>query len=211
VRVTRVMIADDHPIIVSGLESVLRGTDFEIVGVETSGERVLDSVARAKPDILILDISMPGRDGLDILAALRARRDPCRVVMLTAGINDEGLMRTLDLKAEGVLLKEGPPSALVRALEKVRCGVRVIDEALLQRALDLKMGGAPDRSGFAALSPREQAVALQVAEGRRNKEIADALGISEGTVKVHLHKIYDKLGVTNRTELAILTRKNAAP
>lgn len=208
---TRVLIAEDHPIIVSGLESVFRGTEFEIVGVEASGERVLEAVARAKPDILILDISMPGRDGLDILAALRARDDPCRVVMLTAGINDEALMRTLDLRAEGILLKEGPPSGLIRALEKVRSGVRVVDDGLLQRALDLKMGGGPDRSGFAALSPREQMVARQVAEGRRNKEIADSLGISEGTVKVHLHKIYDKLGVGNRTELAILTRKNAAP
>lgn len=205
---TRVLIADDHPIIVSGLQSVLRGSDFEIVGVETRGDRVPDAVARAQPDILILDISMPGRSGLDVLTELRERGDPCRVVMLTAGIDDQGLMRALDLKAEGVLLKEGRPANLIRALEKVRSGMRVVDDALLQRALDLKMGGTPDGTAFEALSPREQMVARQVAEGRRNKEIAEALGISEGTVKVHLHNIYEKLGVTNRTELAIMMRSS---
>jgi two-component system nitrate/nitrite response regulator NarP len=203
---TRVLIADDHPIIVSGLESVLRGTGFNIVGVETRGDRVLDAVAREKPDILILDVSMPGLDGIEVLSALRKRGDPCKVVLLTAGIGDESLLRALECGAEAVVLKEGAPASLVRTLEKVRSGARVVDDALLQRALDLKLGGVPGQSGFALLSRREQMVARQVAEGRRNREIAESLAISEGTVKVHLHKIYEKLGVSNRTELAIVTR-----
>lgn len=202
---TSVIVADDHPIIVSGLQSVLRDSEFRIEAVVADGRKVVETVDSLRPDILVLDVSMPGRDGIEVLAELRARRAPCRVVLLTAGVSDESLLRALELGVEGIVLKEDAASSLVRALDKVRGGGRAIDAGLLQRAVDLRMGGT-QASSLSSLSPRELMVARRVAEGQRNREIADALAISEGTVKVHLHKIYEKLGITNRTELALLAR-----
>lgn len=207
-RPTRLLVADDHPIIVSGLRAALRDTDFEVVGVVTNGADVLPAVDALKPDMLVLDVSMPGDDGITVAGRLRARGDACRIVLLTAALSDEQLLRAVDLDLEGIVLKEDAPATLVRRLEKVRAGGRTADEGLLQRALALKAGTATDRSGLGALSPREQAVSRLVAEGRRNREIAGALGISEGTVKVHLYRIYEKLGVGNRTELAVLVRQS---
>ncbi|MDP8994569.1 MAG: response regulator transcription factor [Pseudomonadota bacterium] len=208
---TRLLVADDHPIILSGLKAVLRGSGFEVVAVESDGARVVEAVERVAPDIVVLDLRMPNRDGVELAEELRRRGDTRPIVLLTAGIGDEALLRALEAGVNAIVLKDRSLDRLIQCLSKVRSGGRWIDEGLLQRALDLKLGGGPAKTGFSALSPREQMVARLVAEGRRNREIADALGISEGTVKVHLYKIYDKLGVGNRTELAILTRKALAP
>lgn len=204
---TSVLIADDHPIIISGLRAILRDTGFTVAGTAENGSAALEAVARLKPEILILDVSMPGGSGIEVLSALRARGDQTRIVLLTAGVSDESLLRALELGVEGVVLKEDAAASLVRALEKVRSGGRAIDAALLQRAVDLRIHGGVS-AGLASLSPREQMVARRVAEGQRNREIAEALSISEGTVKIHLHRIYEKLGIGNRTELALLARKS---
>ena len=203
---TRLLVVDDHPMIISGLEAVLRQTDFVVAGVETDSCAALRAVEQVRPDILILDVRMRSPNGIEILAALRNRGDLVRVVLLTADLGDADLLRALELGVAGIVLKESAAARLVDCLNEVRRGGRWIEPSLLQRALDVKMQGTGAGQGLARLSKRESTIAKLVAEGLRNREIAAALAISEGTVKVHLHRIYEKLHVGSRTELAILVR-----
>jgi len=200
--VKRVLLADDHPIILSGIETVLRGTGYEVVAKVTDGAAALDALADARPDILILDISMPGGGGIFVLRTLRAHGDMRPVVLLTAEIDDSDLLEAVRLGVNGIVLKEGAQNLLVTCLDAVRDGGRWIEQSLLHRALDLSTGA--DAGPLARLSEREKAIVALVARGLRNLEVAGELGITEGTVKVYLHRIYEKLGVANRTELAIL-------
>lgn len=202
---TRVLIADDHPVVLSGIQSILLDTPYEVVAAARTGAEALDMIAAARPDILILDVRMPELSGLDVVRALRSRGDTRPVVLLTASLADELLLEAIDLGVQGIVLKEGAQHLLVRCLDEVKSGRRWIEHGLLQQALDLKMGGGKAK-GVGALSPRERAIAGLVAQGLRNREIAGQLGITEGTVKIHLHRIYEKLGVSNRTELAVLAR-----
>lgn len=203
----RLLIADDHPILVSGIEAVLRDTRYRVVGTVGTGAAALEAIPTLRPDILLLDVQMPEGTGIDVLRTLRGRGDMRTVVLLTANLSDERLLEAIDFGVQGIVLKEGAEHLLVRCLDEVAKGGRWIDQSLLQRALDLKMKGAAGaKEGIAALSTRERAVAALVAKGRRNREIAEELRITEGTVKVYLHNIYEKLGVTNRTELALLAR-----
>lgn len=202
---TRVLIADDHPIVLSGIQAILRDTRYSIVSTATDGAEVLALLATADPDILVLDVQMPKATGLDVVRTIRGRGDNRPVVLLTANLADRRLLEALELGVQGIVLKEGAQHLLVRCLDEVSAGRRWIEPVLLQQALDLKMGPGPG-GGLAALTPRERAVADLVAQGRRNREIAEELGITEGTVKIHLHRIYEKIGVGNRTELALFVR-----
>ena len=207
---TRVLIADDHPLMLSGIEAVLRGTSYEVAAKVADGAAVLDMLASARPDILVLDIKMPGRTGIDVLRILREANDPRPVVLLTADIDDRSLLEAVRLGVNGIILKEGAETQILACLDEVGGGGRWIDASLLQRALDLAAGGAPARGPLDRLSARERAIARLVGEGLRNREIGDELGLTEGTVKVCLHRIYEKLGIANRTELALLERDAAA-
>ena len=204
---TKVLIADDHPFILSGLEAVLRDTEYRIVATVNDGTAALEALATARPDIMILDVQMPDHGGLDVLRTLRSRGDQRPVVLLTASLNNERLLEALKLGVNGIVLKEGAQHLLTRCLDEVSKGGRWIEHGLLQRAVDLQMreGGQP-KDGLSSLTARERAIAGLIAKGRRNREIADELGITEGTVKVYLHNIYQKVGVSNRTELAVLSR-----
>jgi len=202
---TRVLIADDHPFILAGLDAILRGTDYQVVGMVPDGAAALEALAKLRPDILILDVSMPIQSGLDVLRTLRARGDDRPIVLLTAGMNDQPLLEALKLGVQGIVLKDGAQALLLTCLDAVRQGRRWIDQGLLQRALDVSMqGGTADP--MITLAPREKAIAALVARGLRNREIGAQLGMTEGTVKVYLHRVYEKLGVGSRTELAILAK-----
>lgn len=205
---TRILIADDHPFILSGLEAVLRDTQYRIVATAVDGRAALEAVPAARPDIMILDVQMPELGGVDVLRTLRSRGDDRAVVLLTASLSDDRLLEALKLGVRGIVLKEGAQQLLIRCLDEIRNGGRWIDHGLLQRAVDLQMtGSAAPKAGLAALTVRERAIAALIAKGRRNREIADELRITEGTVKVYLHGIYEKLNLTNRTELAVLVRE----
>lgn len=209
---TRILVADDHPFILSGLQAVLRDTEYQIVAAVRDGRAALDVLAEARPDILVLDVHMPERSGLEVLRTLRSRGDERPVVLLTASLDDDRLLEALRLGVRGIVLKEGAEQLLIRCLDAVAAGGRWIEHGLLQRAVDLQLeGGESPRTGITSLTVRERAVAALVAKGRRNREIGDELGITEGTVKVYLHGIYEKLGVTNRTELALLAREMDPP
>jgi two-component system nitrate/nitrite response regulator NarL len=202
---TRLVIADDHPFLIAGIESILRDTEFQIVGTVTNGQAALDSVSALRPEILLLDVAMPLRNGVDVLRTLRSRGDRHPVVLLTASLDDRQLLEALELGVEGVVLKEGAQALLLDCLRAVRDGGRWIEPSLIQRAIELQSSGAP-ADPLGALTPRERAITGLVAQGMRNREIGDELGMTEGSVKVYLHRIYEKLGVNNRTELALVSQ-----
>ena len=202
---TRVLIADDHPFLIAGLEAILRDSEFDVVGKTVNGQAALEALPTARPDILLLDVAMPVRTGVDVLRTLRSRGDFHPVILLAASIDDRQLLEALELGVEGVVLKEGAQDLLLECLQTVRDGGRWIQPRLMQRALELNRAGGI-RDPLTSLTPREKAIANLVSQGMRNREIADELGMTEGSVKVYLHRIYEKLGVNNRTELALVTR-----
>lgn len=202
---TKVLLADDHPFILAGLQSILRDTDYQVVGTLSSGDAVLDELPRLRPDILLMDVSMPGRTGLDVLRTLRSRGDQRIIILLTASLEDRLMMEALELGVQGIVLKESAQGLLLECLATVRNGKRWIQQEILQRALHLTANGET-ASPLGVLTAKERAIAALVSKGQRNREVASELGISEGTVKVYLHRIYEKLNVSSRTELAILAR-----
>jgi two-component system nitrate/nitrite response regulator NarP len=203
---TRLLIADDHPFIIAGLEAILRGTEFDVVCRVPDGQEALEALPASRADILLLDVSMPGRGGVDVLRILRSRSDNHPVVLLTASLDDNLLLEALQLQVNGIVLKESAQEQLLECLQAVRAGRRWIEQGLMQKALKLTSEGAASTDPLAAVTTRERAVVELVAQGLRNREIATELGMTEGTVKVYLHRIYEKLQVTNRTELALLVK-----
>jgi len=196
---TSILIADDHPMIAQALEMLLRETSYQLVGRARNGEDTLHMVQRLRPDILLLDVNMPGKSGIDILRRIR-REDPHRrVILLTAGMDDAQLMAADKLEPDGIVLKTSDPALLLQSLDAVRDGRNWVDPEVALR-IDAVKGRA---AGGAALTPRERDLVDLVRRGMRNREIAEELGVTEGTVKVYLHALFDKLGVDNRTELAM--------
>lgn len=200
---TRVLLADDHPFMRAGVEAVLRGSRFEIVATAANGSDALAALAEHDPEICIFDIRMPGMSGVELLETMRARGDRRPVVLLTAELEDAALVTAVKAGVDGIVLKDGAEDALLACLETVAAGKRAVPADLLQRAIDLSLEGPPQHP-LGALTPRERQIAEHVGRGLRNKDIAAALGMSEGTVKVYLHTMYQKLGIENRTELALL-------
>lgn len=201
-----VLLADDHPFMRAGVEAVLRGTQFHVVAMANDGDEAMIAVSRHNPEICIFDIRMPRRSGVEVLQAMREKGDTRPVVLLTAALEDHSLLGAVRAGVNAIVLKDGAEDALLNALEKVASGQKSIPEELLQRALDLSLtGGKSDP--LAPLAPRERQIASHVGRGLRNREIADALAMSEGTVKVYLHTIYQKLGIKNRTELALIAHE----
>lgn len=198
-----VLVADDHGFIRAGVEAVLRGSRFSVVAATASGEETLDAIKTHDPAIVLLDINMPGMNGVQALEALRDRGDTRAVIMLTAEITDRQLMSVMCAGVNGIVSKDGAEDGLVDVLELVHSGQKAIAPYFLQRALDLSL--KPDSHGpLAKLNPRERKIATLVARGMRNRDIGAEMGIGEGTVKVYLHTMYQKLGIDNRTELALL-------
>lgn len=204
---TKVLVAEDDPLTLAGIEILLDKSNFEIVATVNTGVAALDVLASARPEMLILDNSMPERTGLDVLRTLRNRGDNRPVILLTGGMNDQVSREAMQLGVNGIVIKSTAPRDLLICLESVAQGRRWLDQEVMQRAMDLAMSpDAAARDPLEALSGRERAVATLVQRGLRNKEIADELGLTEGTVKVHLHKVFEKLGVRSRTDLILLAQ-----
>jgi DNA-binding NarL/FixJ family response regulator len=199
----RIVIADDHPLILQGLEVLLRQEpDFEVLASCRDGEETLRTVCLYRPDILVLDILMPVKDGLVVLRELRREELPTRVVLLTAALNEDNVLEALHLGVAGVVLKEMAALLLIQCLRKVYAGDQWLEKRSISRVLDKMLRREAGSQEVAkVLTPREIEVVRLVTEGLRNKEIAAKLAISEGTVKIHLHKIYEKLRIESRLEL----------
>ena len=199
----RLVLADDHPLILDALEGLFGlEEDIEVVARCSDGVQALEAVARLEPDVLILDLRMPVSDGLEVMRTLHELGSRTRVVVLTGSVKDRELIECLRLGACGVVLKETAPRMLVQCVRKVFAGETWVENRSITRAVRLMLvreAGARDSAEH--LTPREIEVVQMVAAGHRNKEIARRLTLSEGTVKVHLHNIYSKLGVDGRLEL----------
>lgn len=195
---TRIVLADDHPMIQAAVEAMLRGTDYELAAKAGTGAEALQAIEEQDPDIVVLDIQMPEGTGLDVLREIRSSGDDRKVVLLTASIDELGFAESLKLCVDGVLLKSSDPALLIDCLDSVKAGDEWIDPLLNAEAA--RADNAASRS---ILSPRETELVKLVRQGMRNRDIAEQLGITEGTVKVYLHSVFEKTGVANRTELAI--------
>ncbi|WCT78322.1 response regulator [Novosphingobium humi] len=202
---TSIVIADDHAFLRAGLEQVLGSLGFAIAASVGDGDAALAAVAEKDPDLVIVDLRMPGRNGVAVLAALRGRGDMRPVLMLAAEIDDASLVAAIRLGVNGIVLKDSDASALRQAIDTVMAGDRAISMAMMERAFMLASQPSP-ANPLDALSERDRRIVEGVAAGLRNREIAENLAISEGSVKVYLHRIFDRLNVGNRTELALLVR-----
>ena len=200
---TKVLVADDDPLTMAGITTLLDKTNFTVVATVNTGAAVLDALPGARPELLILDNDMPERSGLDVLRTLRSKGDNRPVVLLTSRLNDELAREAVKLSVNGIVIKSTAPRDLLVCLESVVQGRRWIDQEVMQRVMEQAMSPDAPRDPFDALSARERAVASLVQRGLRNKEVASELGLTEGTVKVHLHKVFDKLGIRGRTELIL--------
>ena len=185
---TKVLVADDDPLTMAGITTLLDKTNFTVVATVNTGAAVLDALPGARPELLILDNDMPERSGLDVLRTLRSKGDDRPVVLLTSRLNDELAREAVKLSVNGIVIKSTAPRDLLVCLESVVQGRRWIDQEVMQRVMEQAMSPDAPRDPFDALSARERAVASLVQRGLRNKEVASELGLTEGTVKVHLHK-----------------------
>ena len=201
----RVILADDHAIVLNGLQRLFESDPgFTVVECCRDGRQALAAVRSREADVLVLDMRMPERTGLDVLREMAAAERRCRTVLLTAAITDDEVIEAVRLGAQGVVLKESDPETLLECVRKVHEGQPWIDYETMSRAFGRavkKESGA--REAARLLTPRESELVKMVAEGLRNKAIAERLSISEGTVKIHLHNIYEKVHVDGRLELVL--------
>jgi DNA-binding NarL/FixJ family response regulator len=205
VSTIRLLIADDHPIVLRGLTELFSlEKDLEVVESCVDGQEALNGIRSLRPDVAIIDIVMPVMSGLELLQAVKAENLPTPVVLLTAMMNDRNADEAIRLGAAGVVLKEMPPHLLIQAVRKVHAGGRWIEKESLQRVTSrmLQREDGIQQAG-SVLTRRELEIARMIAAGARPRQIAEQLFISEGTVKVHLHNIYEKVGARGRVELTL--------
>ena len=195
----RVILADDHAIVLNGLKRLFDSdSGFAVIACCRDGDETVRAVQSHDADVLVLDMAMPGRSGLEVLRELERAPSRCRIVLLTAAISDEDLAEAVQLGAQGLVLKESEPDTLLDCVRRVHLGERLIDGATTPRAEK-----RPARNSGRVLTPRETEIVQMVAQGLRNRIIGERLSISEGTVKIHLHNIYEKVKVNGRLELVL--------
>ena len=202
----RVVLADDHPVVLQGLSSLLRAEgNFEVLATLPNGAAALKAIRDFGPDVAVLDLSMPEMTGIEVLNAVTAEGLVTKVIILTAEAGDSQVLAAVAGGVRGIMLKDAAPDALAQCIRHVAEGGRWLPHDLVDEALSRESGRRTqaDRLG-SSLTVREREVVLLVAEGLSNKEVARKLKVSEGTVKIHLHNIYQKLEVTNRTALAAM-------
>jgi DNA-binding NarL/FixJ family response regulator len=201
-------VADDHPIVLSGLEHLFeREPDIELISSCRDGERALAAIRGERPDIAVLDIAMPKLSGLAVLRRLREDPVTTRCVILAASISEEAAVEAIALGARGLLLKDLALDLIVRCVREVHAGKSWIERNVAGRALEKLLSSNHRRQDVIyLLTPREIQIIREVTMGRRNKEIAKYLAISEGTVRIHINRIYEKLLVSNRVELCNFAR-----
>jgi two-component system, NarL family, nitrate/nitrite response regulator NarL len=216
----RIVVADDHPIFRDGLCKLLAlEEDFEVVAQAQDGRQVLDVLQQYEPDILLLDLKMPGLDGLATLQRLQAAKNKTRVIVLTASDDKNEFVQAMKLGTSGIVLKQTATELLIKSIRKVHAGEIWLDShttaAVIRQFVAAddappipQPAAAPRERERSPLSQREREIVALVAQGFKNKEMAEKMFISEQTVKNHLHNIFDKLGVSDRLELALYAIHN---
>ena len=208
-RRVRVLLVDDDALVRAGLTMMLDGAHgIEVVGEATNGGEVPAAVDAHAPDVVLMDLRMPGTDGITATRRLRARPNPPEVIVLTTFDADENVLGGLRAGASGFLIKDSPPARIVEAIRRVADGDPILSPAITRRLMDRAAAESGVRAqahaAFADLTPREREVVLGVAQGETNAEIATRLFMSVATVKSHITHILTKLGATNRTQIALL-------
>jgi DNA-binding NarL/FixJ family response regulator len=203
----RIVIVDDHPIVREGLRRLLGlEADMEVVGQADNGRSALDLVEDVRPDILLLDLKLPGMDGLAVLQTLHHGPHKTRIVVLTASEDKNEWVQAMKLGCSGIVVKQTQPELIVKSIRKVHSGEIWLDShttAAVMRQFATPGNGKGIGRERSPLSAREREIVALVAQGYKNKEMAEKMFISEQTVKNHLHNIFDKLGVSDRLELAL--------
>ena len=204
----RIAIADDHTIFRDGLRKLLSlETDFEVCAEAKDGTEVLDVLRQSEPDVLLLDLKMPGLDGIGALQRIQNQKLKTKIIVLTASDDESEYVQAMKYGTSGIVLKQTATELLIKSIRKVHQGEIWLDAkttaaVMRQFAAPGEMGGPRERER-PRLSNREREIVALVAQGFKNKEIAERMFISEQTVKNHLHNIFDKLGVSDRLELAL--------
>ena len=213
----RIVIADDHPIFRDGLKRLLESErEFRVIGEACDGVEAVNLARQLKPEILLLDLAMPRRHGLEALREMSSDSSPVRVILLTAAAEKDQIVEALQLGARGVVLKDSATQILLKSIRAVMNGEYWVGRESVSNLVQY-LRGLVDSSSHDAhqrkfgLTPRELEVISAVVAGYANKEIAQHFKISEDTVKHHLSNIFDKLGVSTRLELALFAVNQSLP
>jgi len=202
-----VFLIDDHTLFRTGIGALLQEYDIQVAAAEVIGEETLRIIKELEPDIILLDLRMPNMDGKDMLKLIKNQNIQTPVVILTTSEDENDLIECLKIGAQGYLLKTIEPEVLIKSLHKVIAGETVVDPSLtsiLARMAQGKLPEPPDAEIKNKLTPREYEILTHLAEGQSNKLIARNLGISDGTVKLHVKSILRKLKLQSRVEAAVL-------
>jgi NarL family two-component system response regulator LiaR len=205
VTAIRVLIADDHAVVRQGLRTFLGLQDeVEVVGDVADGAAAVAAVAAERPDVVLMDLVMPGMDGVEAIRHIAAEHPGTRVIALTSFLDDDKVLPAIRAGAAGYLLKDVGPADLVKGIHAVYGGEALLHPAVAARLME-EVAGAPAPARAAdPLTAREDDVLAEIVRGHANKRIALELGISEATVKIHVSSVLHKLGVTDRTQAALL-------
>jgi DNA-binding NarL/FixJ family response regulator len=209
----RVLLADDDPLVLAGLRTILSAADdLVIVGEAADGAAAVAAAGERRPAVVLMDIRMPGVDGIAATSQITARPDPPKVIVLTTFHLDDYVLGALRAGASGFLLKDTPPADIIRAVRLVAAGEAMLSPAVTRTLIEQFAADQPAprraaaRQALRTLTDRERDVAAEVAHGRSNAEIAARLYMSEATVKAHVSRVLAKLGAANRVQVAIMAR-----
>jgi two-component system, NarL family, nitrate/nitrite response regulator NarL len=216
----RLLIADSYPVIRTGLRSILSAAgDIQVVGEAHDGPEAIEKTLELSPDVVITDLKMANSEGLSVLRGLHTRAPQAKVILFTSSENKEDFIEAMKLGCCGILPKDASPGMILKSIQKVQAGEIWLDSnttaavirqfaAPMESALAQVTANAKPRER-AQLSQREREIIVLIAQGYKNKEIAEKMFITEQTVKNHLHNVFDKLGVSDRLELALYAIHNS--
>jgi DNA-binding NarL/FixJ family response regulator len=205
----QVLLVDDHTILRDGIRSILElETDITVVGEAVSGNEVLNKVEKYRPDCILMDINLPGKNGIEVTSLVKSQYPSCRILVLTMYEHDEYLMEALRAGADGYLLKDSSTEQVVAAIRMISQGDSVIHPRMTKKLITYHHQQTNSESNENALTEREKEILIELVNGLSNKEIAEALYISEKTVKIHINKIFKKLNVKSRSQAIIYAVRN---
>lgn len=206
----KVMIADDHSLIREGIKQLLEfDGSIEVIAQAADGNECLDVLSDSEPDILLLDINMPGINGIDVLQELKKKRPALKILILTVHNEVEYLVKAVDIGADGYVLKDAGSDELKDAICRVVEGEQYIQSSLIPALNSRIINRNIDKEKIDSLTKREIEILKQIAGGRFNKEIAESLNITERTVKNHISNLFKKIDVNDRTQAAVFAIRNS--
>jgi DNA-binding NarL/FixJ family response regulator len=201
-----IVLADDHPVVLRGVDAILSvHTDMNVLAVCTDGRAAAEAIRQLAPNVAVLDVVMPGFNGLEVLSTTAAEGSITKIVFLTAFATDDHILSAIANGARGIVVKEAAPDSLVECVRTVAAGKQWFPTDVVETALRRDASRRAESDRFVgSLTAREQQIVALVADGLSNKEIARRINLAEGTIKLHLHTIYEKLETPNRTALTAL-------